>query len=245
MSSKEQKVEAAAAPTTAVDSPQRSRSLSRLPVWALESAFGLLGPRSLCTVVQVCSSWHAIVFDPRLEFWKGVCERVGLLDESAFSNARARAKKVNKSVAALRKARDKTAPNTPERAKADRAIIERYKSHWVEMRNRMCRHCKKAQKQTSCYDLYDNVLLCMDCRRMEPFAWISTTLCKRFFKFDPVGLKSMWVGHGNRSGSIYKLQDVEKKAEEKHGKEKAEEMSRKHRENCKIGQMRPPFFHDV
>ncbi len=95
------------------------------------------------------------------------------------------------------------------------------------------------------YKLYDGAPLCFPCRRLEPYAYITKTQARKFFKFGKLAVERPEhplhfanISYGNTPGTIYRFGDMVQLAELAVGPIAAAEQADKARAALGIGKMK-------
>eukprot|EP00035_Acanthoeca_spectabilis_P007229 m.134092 g.134092 ORF g.134092 m.134092 type:complete len:230 (+) comp13854_c0_seq1:490-1179(+) len=175
-----------------------------LPTEVLLMIFAYLGRRGLGNAAKVCKVWRAAMITHLATaggVWETLCNRAGMLrtENDSFT---ARAKKLGKLLTKVAKIRKKS-PTDPR-------IEWAYEEHYKTCITRVCAHCGQFCRQSTEYPLYsefrNTVSLCRVCRNLEPFACITATNAKKYFKYGTKvkkrGLVSQSVSYISTQGKM-------------------------------------------
>eukprot|EP00035_Acanthoeca_spectabilis_P038500 m.53660 g.53660 ORF g.53660 m.53660 type:complete len:234 (-) comp9163_c0_seq2:241-942(-) len=211
-----------------------------LRVWRPRSILAM-GQLTLASF-QVCKAWHAAIITHLSTngggVWEALCHRAGLIGTVNDSFA-APSKKLVAKVTKIRK-----------KSLTDPRIESAFQEHYKKCVVRKCQHCLTTTKQSMEYDLFVGVNLCRTCRNLEPFAFITTTYAKKYFKFgtnvkERAGMARQYINYGSTSGMMYRFCDMVAAAQTDLGIEKAREMEAAARAGLGIYDMKPQHLLDL
>ncbi len=146
----------------------------------------------------------------------------------------------------------KCPPGSLQLGKAQADLSAAYRENYRKYRDRVCAHCLSTHRQTMKYKLYDGASLCFPCRRLEPYAYITKTQARKFFKFGKLAVERAGhqlhfanISYGSTPGTIYRFGDMVQLAELAVGSVAAAEQADKARAALGIGQMKGEQLKDV
>lgn len=223
----------------------------------LPAIFSHLNVRELRNASQVCMVWRDEIKDNAVQFWRGMCERAGLLDSQTYSRIQFSALMVHSRVRRLEIMAKKAAVESAERVTKNKQLVMVYRSHYFRFHDFVCRHCLRVQFKRIEYPLYGaNVRLCFECQRLEPYAWIRRSSARRHFRFgtklferegSPLPCVETFKSvYGKKSsGPLYRFCDIVKLAADTFGQEFADKQAKTARRVLRIGKMKGEHLRDI
>lgn len=210
-----------------------NRRVPELPSEVLAQVFSTLDGPSLARTAEVCRQWRDTGHEHGALLWRELCAKFGLLDETSVCAAAA--KRVTKQAAKIR---------SKNHTSAERRVAAVYRSYYVKMRERVCAHCLTIKRQRLVYSLY-GVRLCIPCRSLEPYAFITKTNARRYFRVGgPLVRESVEaplarqdVHFGGQCGIIFRFDEVVALARKHLGNFEAKSRAARARRELGIRQM--------
>jgi len=174
---------------------------------------------SLHLAEQVSDKWRSKI-ESTPEFWKNACTRLSVNEGNITQVLRQRLRVKSK-----------------KSKYSNKALV--WREIWLKYRKKVCQYC--ASIRGSEYPLFDNIVLCSPCKRLEPYNALTKTLARRFFRIHTKKIQRRMEEEDIRLRSytydspmgyevtLYKFTELVEMAETLHGKEVAKTMAEKYR----------------